>query len=99
MRGLEGLPLALATASAYLDQVATSFADYLCLYRASWRRLQQTSPEVSTYEDRQLYLTLQLSSDRPAECRRQSSYINRLSLVLKQYLGVQTTGIAVLPRS
>jgi hypothetical protein len=53
----------LATAGAYLDQVATSFAEYLCLYRASWLRLQQTSPEVSTYEDRQLYSTWQLSLD------------------------------------
>ena len=60
---LDGLPLALATAGAYLDQVATSFANYLCLYRASWLRLQQTSPEVSTYEDRQLYSTWQLSLD------------------------------------
>src|SRR6266480_5144452 len=58
---LDGLPLALATAGAYLDQVATSFADYLHLYRASWLRLLQTSPKVSTYEDRQLYLTWQLS--------------------------------------
>src|SRR5579871_561231 len=60
---LDGLPLALATAGAYLDQVATSFADYLRLYRASWLRLLQTSPEVSTYEDRQLYSTWQLSLD------------------------------------
>ncbi|KAF2741633.1 hypothetical protein M011DRAFT_377150, partial [Sporormia fimetaria CBS 119925] len=62
-RELDGLPLALATAGAYLDQVTTSFADYFRLYRASWRRLQQTSPEVSTYEDRQLYSTWQLSLD------------------------------------
>ncbi|KAF2682085.1 hypothetical protein K458DRAFT_391120 [Lentithecium fluviatile CBS 122367] len=41
---LDGLPLALATAGAYLDQVSTSFADYLRLYRASWLKLQQTSP-------------------------------------------------------
>src|SRR6195952_5477830 len=60
-RELDGLPLALATAGAYLDQAATSFADYLRLYRASWLRLQQTSPEVSSYEDRQLYSTWQLS--------------------------------------
>ena len=52
----------MATAGAYLDQVATSFADYLRLYRESWLRLLQTSPEVSTY-DRQLYSTWQLSLD------------------------------------
>ncbi|KAI4260720.1 MAG: hypothetical protein LQ352_000112 [Teloschistes flavicans] len=58
---LDGLPLALATAGAYLDQVAISFADYLRLYKTSWRKLQQTSPELSSYEDRQLYSTWQLS--------------------------------------
>ncbi|KAH8723188.1 hypothetical protein GQ44DRAFT_741145 [Phaeosphaeriaceae sp. PMI808] len=61
-RELDGLPLALATAGAYLKELAISFADYLCLYRASWRRLQQLSPKVSTY-DRQLYSTWQLSLD------------------------------------
>jgi hypothetical protein len=60
---LDGLPLALATAGAYLDQVATSFTDYLHLYKASWLKLQQTSPEVTSYEDRQLYSTWQLSLD------------------------------------
>lgn len=52
---LDGLPLALATAGAYLDQVATGFQDYLRLYKASWLKLQQTTPELSSYEDRQLY--------------------------------------------
>lgn len=60
---LDGLPLALATAGAYLDQVATSFADYLRLYKASWLKLQQTSPEARSYEDRRLYSTWQLSLD------------------------------------
>ena len=32
---LDGLPLALATAGAYLDQTALSFSDYLRLYKAS----------------------------------------------------------------
>jgi tetratricopeptide (TPR) repeat protein len=62
-RELDGLPLALATAGAYLDQVSTSFSDYLRLYSASWLKLQQTSPEVSSYEDRALYSTWQLSFD------------------------------------
>jgi hypothetical protein len=30
---LDGLPLALATAGAYLDQAATSFSTYLGLYK------------------------------------------------------------------
>lgn len=60
---LDGLPLALATAGSYLDQVATSFAHYLHLYNTSWAKLQQTSPELSSYEDRRLYSTWQLSFD------------------------------------
>jgi hypothetical protein len=48
---LDGLPLALATAGAYLYQVSTSFADYLRLYRASWLRLQQKTPQLLSYED------------------------------------------------
>jgi tetratricopeptide (TPR) repeat protein len=62
-RELDGLPLALATAGAYLYHVATSFQDYLRLYKASWLKLQQTTPELSSYEDRQLYTTWQLSYD------------------------------------
>ncbi|KAN0072346.1 hypothetical protein V8E54_009275 [Elaphomyces granulatus] len=60
---LDGLPLALATAGAYLDQSAISFSDYLRLYKASWMRLLETSPELSSYEDRTLYSTWQLSFD------------------------------------
>jgi hypothetical protein len=60
---LDGLPLALVTAGAYLNQLATGFADYLRPYRASWLKLQQTSPQVSSYEDRQLYSTWQVSLD------------------------------------
>ena len=58
---LDGLPLALATAGAYLDQTALSFSDYLRLYKASWVKLLKTSPELNSYEDRTLYSTWQLS--------------------------------------
>jgi hypothetical protein len=54
---LDGLPLALATAGAYLDQVAISLLDYLRLYKESWAQLQELSPKVSSYEDRTLYST------------------------------------------
>ncbi len=36
---LNGLPLALATAGAYLDQVTMSLSDYLRLYKESWAKL------------------------------------------------------------
>ncbi|KFY31766.1 hypothetical protein V493_00848 [Pseudogymnoascus sp. VKM F-4281 (FW-2241)] len=58
---LDGLPLALATAGAYLDQVAVSLSDYLRLYKQSWLQLQESSPELDSYEDRTLYSTWQIS--------------------------------------
>jgi tetratricopeptide (TPR) repeat protein len=58
---LDGLPLALATAGAYLSQVSTSFANYLQLYNASWLRLQQKTPQLLSYEDRALYSTWGIS--------------------------------------
>ncbi|KAL9073480.1 MAG: hypothetical protein Q9161_002901 [Pseudevernia consocians] len=57
---LDGLPLALATAGAYLKEVTFSFEDYLEAYHTSWRELQRTSPQLTSYEDRQLYSTWQL---------------------------------------
>ncbi len=54
---LDELPLALATTGTYLDQAATSFSTYLRLYKESWAKLQKTSPELSSYEDRTLYST------------------------------------------
>ena len=64
---LDGLPLALATAGAYLDQVAISLADYLRLYKESWVQLQEFSPELSSYEDRTMYSTWRLSYDHVKE--------------------------------
>ncbi|MCJ1467841.1 hypothetical protein MMC07_006466 [Pseudocyphellaria aurata] len=58
---LDGLPLALATAGAYLCQVSTSLADYLHHYSKSWLKLQRTTPELSSYEDRALYSTWDIS--------------------------------------
>ncbi|MCJ1426602.1 hypothetical protein MMC29_004505 [Sticta canariensis] len=58
---LDGLPLALATAGAYLSQVTTSLTDYLVHYRNSWLKLQKTSPELCPYEDRALYSTWNIS--------------------------------------
>ena len=60
---LDGLPLALATAGAYLNQTVLSFSDYLRLYKGSWTKLLKASPELSSYEDRTLYSTWQVSFD------------------------------------
>ena len=61
VKQLDGLPLALATAGAYLRNVAISLEGYLCHYRDSWLRLQQTTPDLLSYEDRALYITWDLS--------------------------------------
>ncbi|KAL8648708.1 MAG: hypothetical protein Q9210_004823, partial [Variospora velana] len=61
---LDGLPLALATAGTYLCQAAIDIKDYVRLYHASWDQLQETSPGLSSYEDRTLYSTWQISFDR-----------------------------------
>ena len=60
---LDGLPLALATAGAYLSQTALSFSDYLRLYKGSWTKLLKMSPGLSSYEDRTLYSTWRVSFD------------------------------------
>jgi tetratricopeptide (TPR) repeat protein len=75
VRKLDGLPLALTTAGAYLYQVSTSFAGYLGLYNASWFRLHQKTPELLSYEDRALYSTWDISLDR---VKQQSSLAFKL---------------------
>jgi hypothetical protein len=60
---LDGLPLALATAGAYLSQVPTSLFEYLRHYDASWLKLQKTAPGLTEYKDRMLYSTWQISYD------------------------------------
>jgi hypothetical protein len=75
---LDGLPLALATAGAYLDQVAISLSDYFRLYKESWAKLQKTSPELSSYEDRTLYSTWQLSFDHVKQRNGLSAKLLRL---------------------
>ncbi|KAI1077186.1 hypothetical protein F5B20DRAFT_572336 [Whalleya microplaca] len=61
MEELDGLPLALATAGAYLRRVAISFSDYLSLYKESWSRLQTSTPNLGSYQDRTLCSTWELS--------------------------------------
>jgi tetratricopeptide (TPR) repeat protein len=75
---LDGLPLALATAGAYVDQAAISFSDYLRLYKESWARLQTTSPKLSSYEDRTFYSTWQVSFDHVEQRNGLSARLLRL---------------------
>ncbi|KAI0451347.1 hypothetical protein F5B21DRAFT_487237 [Xylaria acuta] len=75
---LDGLPLALATAGAYLEQTSTSFGSYLNLYRDSWARLQTNTPQLGSYADRTLYSTWQLSYDQIRQQNENSAALLRL---------------------
>ena len=61
VRELDGLPLALATAGAYLKRISIGFDGYLRLYKESWARLHTTTPSLGSYQDRTLCSTWQLS--------------------------------------
>ncbi|RYP73186.1 hypothetical protein DL771_003822 [Monosporascus sp. 5C6A] len=74
---LDGLPLALATAGAYLKQSSMSFGKYLGLYKDSWTKLQKTSPELSSYEDRTLYSTWQLSFEQVQQQNKSAAELLR----------------------
>src|SRR6202046_4830960 len=75
---LDGLPLALATAGAYLDQTSLNFSEYSHLYKVSWAKLLKTTPELSSYEDRTLYSTWQLSFDHVKQRNELSAKLLRL---------------------
>jgi predicted ATPase len=59
-RRLDGLPLALATAGAYLEQVAMTCGEYLQLYHESWLQLYQDTPQLPSY-NQTLYSTWNIS--------------------------------------
>ncbi|EYB23966.1 hypothetical protein FG05_30522 [Fusarium graminearum] len=75
---LDGLPLALATAGAYLDQVAISYAEYLELYKDSWGRLQESSPQLLSYEDRAMYSTWNISFQNVKKQNKSSAMLLKL---------------------
>ncbi|KAI9686745.1 MAG: hypothetical protein M1822_002804 [Bathelium mastoideum] len=75
---LDGLPLALSTAGAYLEHITISFSDYLRLYTTSWSKLLSTTPPLSSYEDRSLYTTWQITFDRIQQQNAASAKLLRL---------------------
>jgi tetratricopeptide (TPR) repeat protein len=84
-RRLDGLPLALATAGAYLRQVSDSFSDYLQLYDNNWDDLGQYSDGLLDYDGRTLYSTWNVSYQQIQ--RRDPSAAELLRLMA--YLGNQ----------
>ena len=75
MEELDGLPLALSTAGAYLKRVAMDFSEYLQLYRTSWLRLQKMSPGL---EDRALHSTWNISYEQVERENTRSAMLLRL---------------------
>ncbi|KIN06814.1 hypothetical protein OIDMADRAFT_173997 [Oidiodendron maius Zn] len=78
VKELDGLPLALSTAGAYLEHVTTSFSDYLRLYKVLWLKLQTTSPLLDSYEDRALHTTWQITFDRIQQRNEASAKLLKL---------------------
>ncbi|KAK2036225.1 hypothetical protein LZ31DRAFT_437428, partial [Colletotrichum somersetense] len=76
-RRLDGLPLALSTAGAYLNQVSTTCAEYLQLYDESWLRLQRESPQLLGY-DQALYSTWEVSFKHIQQQSRGAAMLLRL---------------------
>ncbi|KAH8800844.1 hypothetical protein F5884DRAFT_824895 [Xylogone sp. PMI_703] len=75
---LDGLPLALSAAGAYLEHVTMSFSEYIRLYEESWLKLQMTSPLLNSYEDRSLYTTWQITFDRVQQQNAASAQLLKL---------------------
>lgn len=64
-RRFDGLPLALATAGAYLRSTTHTFKKYLGLYETRWRELGKVAGRMPLGEyDRTLYTTWDLTLDR-----------------------------------
>ena len=78
VKELDGLPLALSTAGAYLEHVLMTMSDYLRLYKTSWLKLQTMSPQLESYEDRPLYTTWQITFDRIQQRNPASASLLRL---------------------
>jgi tetratricopeptide (TPR) repeat protein len=66
--------------------------DYIRLYHASWDQLQETSPGLSSYEDRTLYSTWQISYDRV----RQQNQLSAQVLCLWAYFDNQDLWFGLL---
>ena len=58
--------------------MATSFSEYLRLYKTSWPKLQMTSPQLASYENRSLYTTWQLSFEQIKRQNRLSANLLKL---------------------
>ena len=74
--------------------MATTFAEYLEMYRESWLRLQKTTPALLSYEDRALYSTWDISY---AQVEQQNTTSARL-LRLWAYFGNEDLWFELLLR-
>ncbi|KAH8193514.1 hypothetical protein TruAng_012320 [Truncatella angustata] len=77
IKELDGLPLALVTAGAYLRRVSISMGDYVRLYEKSWARLHTSTPSLGSYEDRTLCSTWQISYEQVQEQNPTAAHLLR----------------------
>ena len=74
---LDGHPLALATAGAFLKQSAVSFAEYLQQYEAKWQVIDSMD-ELPDYPTRTLYTTWNLSFTQIEREDMRAAYLLKL---------------------
>ncbi|KAI0551242.1 hypothetical protein F4679DRAFT_146121 [Xylaria curta] len=86
---LDGLPLALATAGAYLEQTSISFGSYLNLYKSSWVRLQTSTPQLGSYADRTLHSTWELSYNQIRQRNESSATLLQLWAYFPQHIWLE----------
>ena len=58
--------------------MAINFSDYLRLYKALWLKLQTKSPQLTSYADRSLYTTWQITLDRIQQANTASAKLLKL---------------------
>ncbi|CRK14677.1 hypothetical protein BN1708_011202 [Verticillium longisporum] len=77
-RKLDGLPLALSTAGAYIRELATPWEQYLQDYETEWSKLQRLSPQLLAYGNRALYSTWNISYDSIRQRSESAAMLLRL---------------------
>ena len=89
---LDGFPLALATAGAYLKHAQLTFVEYLQLYDFKWNVSNRRLRALPEYSDRTLYTTWMISFDQIEKEDRQVAQL----LMLLAYFDNQNVSYKLL---
>lgn len=84
---LDGLPLAIVSAGAYLKQSVITCREYLKLYKESWLQLQQLSPQQSSLEQKSMHTTWKITLNQIMRQHRHAA------VLLKQWIAFNSNDI------